>query len=126
MGFTTSYANSILESLVKNAYLALSTTTPTAAGGNVTEPATSAGYARVAASSGSITASDRAITNSAYIYYPEASESWGTITHVCVYDNAARGAGTLRYFGALNSSVDVAANTVPLFKPNTINISLDK
>jgi hypothetical protein len=115
-----------LTSLFSNAYLALSTTTPTEAGGNVTEPDTSAGYARVAASNGTIKASDRAITNSTYIYYPEASESWGTITHVCIYDNAARGAGTLRYFGALNSTVAVAANTVPLFKPNTINISLDK
>ena len=35
------------------------------------------------------------------------------------------GSGNLRYFGALNASVAVSANTVPLFKPNTINISLD-
>lgn len=121
MGFTTSYANTILTSLFSGAKLALSTTTPTAAGGNVTEPAAANGYARAAANDGGFSASDRTITNSKYVYYPEATASWGTITHLCVYSSG----GTLQYFGALNSSVPVPANTVPLFKPGTIQISLD-
>lgn len=122
MGFTTAYANSILSSLFKDTSIALSTTTPNAAGGNVTEPAASAGYARSSSSDASFSTSghDRVIKNTKYVYFPEATESWGTITYMCLM-----AAGTLRYFGALNTPVTVPANTVPLFKPGAISISLD-
>lgn len=122
MGFTSSYADTILKDLFSGAYIALSTTTPTAAGGNVTEPSGN-GYARAAASDGSFSASGGVITNGKYVYFPEATASWGTITHMCLH--TASSGGTLRYFGALNSSVSVGANTVPLFKPGTISIALD-
>lgn len=122
MGFTTAYANSILSSLFAATSIALSTTTPTAAGGNVTEPPASAGYARASSADGSFSTlgHDRVIKNTKYVYFPEATESWGTITYMCLmYGNA------LRYFGALNTPVTVPANTVPLFKPEAISISLD-
>lgn len=127
MGFTTSYANTILTSLFSGAYIALTTSAPTATttGSGLAEPPTAAGYARAEASAGNFKSADRAITNQAYVYFPEATGSWGTITHMCVVDSQNRGSGSLRYFGALKASVPVAANTVPLFKPNTINISLD-
>ena len=127
MGFTTNYANTILTSLFSGAYIALATSAPTAttSGSGLAEPPTAAGYARTAASAGSFNATARKIKNKAYIYFPEATDSWGTITHMCVVDSANRGSGNLRYFGALNSPVSVPPNSVPLFKPNTINISLD-
>lgn len=123
MGFTTSYANTILKNLVSGASIGLSQTTPNASGGNITEPDSSDGYKRVVVNStiGAFSASERVLTNDAYVYFPEATASWGTITHMCIYDSS----GTLRYFGKLNSSVSVAANTVPLFKPGTISIALD-
>lgn len=126
MGFTTDYANTILSNLVNGACVALATAAPTAAstGSNLAEPSGN-GYARVAVNStnGNFKAADRILTNQAYIYFPEATGSWGTITHMCFV--TASSGGTLRYFGALNSAVAVVANTVPLFKPGTINISLD-
>lgn len=125
MGFTTTYANTILANLFSGTYIALTTSAPTATttGSGLAEPPADAGYARSEALNGKFSASNRAIKNGAYIYFPEATNSWGTITHMCVV--SAKTAGDLRYFGALNTSVPVAANTVPLFKPNTINISLD-
>ena len=120
------YANTILKNLVASAYVALTTAAPTAAstGSGLSEPS-GGGYARVPlnTTNGNFSAANRVLTNDAYIYFPEATASWGTITHVC-FVTAASG-GSLRYFGALNSAVAVAANTVPLFKPATINISLD-
>lgn len=125
MGFTTTYANNILSDLFNGAYIAITTAAPTAdtSGSGLAEPATSVGYARSAASAGNFAVNARKITNQAYIYFPEATDSWGTITHMCV--TSAKTGGDLRYFGALKNSVPVASNTVPLFKPNTINISLD-
>jgi len=122
MGFTTAYANKILTDLFAGTSIALSTTTPTAAGGNISEPAASAGYERALASDGYFSTSghDRTIKNTKYVYFPEATESWGTITYMCVMVGSS-----LRYFGALNTPVTVPANTVPLFKPEAISISLD-
>lgn len=127
MGFTTNYANTILTNLVKGVYCALTTAAPTAtsSGSTIVEPSTANGYKRVqiTATNGDFSAAERVLTNGAYIYFPEATASWGTITHLCFCDTES--SGTLRYFGALNSPVAVAANTVPLFRPQAISISLD-
>lgn len=135
MGFTTDYANTILSNLVSGAYVALTTVAPAAdsTGASLVEPQLAGmanpedgnGYTRVQinTTNGNFSAKNRKLTNQAYIYFPEATGSWGTITHLC-FVTAASG-GTLRYFGALNSAVAVVANTVPLFKPESINISLD-
>lgn len=131
MGFTTDYANTILQSLVSGGYIALTTQAPTAAstGSNLNEPS-GGGYARVQlnATNGNFNAEARTLTNQAYIYFPEATTSWGTISHMCI--TSAASGGQLRYFGKLNDpnnvgGVPVGPNTVPLFKPGTINISLD-
>jgi hypothetical protein len=117
MGFTTSYANTILTNAFSNCYIALLDSS----GNEVSTTGT--GYKRAATSGGSFTASNGKITNGAYIYYPEAQASWGTITQMALY-TAVTG-GDKRYQGALTAAVPVAADTVPLFKPNAINISLD-
>lgn len=131
MGFTTTYANTILSNLVNGAYIALTTAAPTASstGGTLSEPSVGAGYAcvQINTNNGNFKTDKRNITNQAYIYFPEAISSWGTITHMCFVSAAQN--GDLRYFGALNSPVAVTVTNgqgvVPLFKPNTINISLD-
>lgn len=82
-------------------YLGLSTTTPTIAGGNVTEPAANLGYARVELTSLGQPSSG-VITNTQMIDFPESTASWGTVTHFVVYD-AATG-GNLLMFGALTDS----------------------
>lgn len=127
MGFTKNYADTILQNLFSGAYIALGTGAPTEttdSHGKVSytlNEASGEGYERVAASVGEFKPDSGKIKNSKYIYFPEATQPWGTISHMYIVD----GSGTLRYFGALNASVPVPANTVPLFKPNTINISLD-
>ena len=66
-------------------YLGLSATAPTAAGGNVTEPATAAGYARVTISEAIGNASDGVISNTTAISFAESTAAWGTVTHLDVY-----------------------------------------
>lgn len=133
MGFTTAYANNILKNLFGDSkYVALATSAPTAdsTGSDIAEPSAEAGYERSRVYDGNFSATNRTITNGSYIYFPEATSSWGTIRYLCIVSTKERGTGTLDYFGQITDSkgtvgVEVGANTVPLFKPNTINISLD-
>lgn len=129
MALTTEYANQILSNLMTNAYIGLSITAPNASGGNVTEPSSGANYSRVPAAMASFKVANKTISNEYYVYFPEATESWGTITHLCVFSKPGVSSGqeenVLRYYGALNAPVLVNANSVPLFRPGTINISMD-
>jgi hypothetical protein len=115
-------------SLGQTAYVGLSTTAPTAVGGNVTEPSGN-GYARVmlgyynqnyTQKMGNPT--NGAIENEEIIYYPEATGSWGTITHFCIFD--AQTGGNLLAYGALTTSITPTANTIPIIRVGELNISL--
>ena len=124
---TSNYANTILGNMFSGAYIGLSTTEPTKAGANITEPATANGYARVAASQGGFIALSGTIRNANYVYFPEATASWGTVTHLIVSGSSSRSSGTdssLRYVGELTASVAVGANTVPLFRPNALSVTI--
>ena len=123
MAVTKSYSNTILQNLFSGAYIGLSTTQPAVDGTGVTEPESGTGYARVAASAGGFTAANGAITNNNYLYFPEATVGWGTVLCLCVFDGSAPSA-RLRYFGALTVEKTVEANSVPLFRPKSINISV--
>ncbi len=122
MAVTKNYANTMLTNLFSSAYIGLSTTTPNVDGTGYTEPS-GGGYARVAASTGSFNATDGAVTNRNYLYFPEAVADWGTITHICVFDGTGTSA-RLRYFGALTEAKAVSIHSVPLFRPSSINISV--
>lgn len=87
-------------------YAAASTSTPSTAGTNVTEP-TGNNYARVQVPStsfadASTTGTITSCTTSADFSFPAASGTWGTITHIVMYD--ALTAGNPIAFGALASS----------------------
>lgn len=110
-------------------YLALSTTPPNAAGGNFTEPPGSTGYARtllgtynspstfiMSAPSGGTT------TNTDIIFFPEATASWGSITHFGLFD--AKTGGNLMVYGQLSAPVTVPANYVPLFRAGYFTMSI--
>ena len=124
--FTSSYAGTILSNLFSGAYIGLSTSTPTDTGTNITEPGTSAGYARVAASTGGMTVTDGTITNQNYIYYPESTASWGTVTYLFLSSSSSVGTtgSTVRYIGELTSSVAIGADTVPLFRPGALSVTI--
>jgi len=84
-------------------YLALFTTDPTDAGTGT--EVSGAGYTRKEITFGAPT--DGAAIVSAEIIFPAATASWGTISHLAVYD--ADTAGNLLYYG-------------PIATPKTINI----
>jgi len=101
-------------------YVALSTTEPADDGTNVTEPAD--GYARVAHSSWDAAAS-RLTENTGTVTFPQASGSWGTITHYALYD--APTDGNMLGAGALSVSKDVVTGNTPTIADGEIEISFD-
>ena len=83
-------------------YIGLSKTAPNETGGNVTEPETAAGYARVELNSLGEPV-DGLVTNQQAINFNESTNGWGTVTHFVVYDSNEVGAGNLLMYGALTT-----------------------
>ena len=137
MPITKSTANAVVNHLVgrsqnvsiaSTVYLALSTSTPTADGTNVTEPSGN-GYVRklLGNYNQSYTqlmsqAANGKSENSAEIHFNKATGSWGTITHVCLY-SAATG-GTLLAYGALTESVAVTEGDVFVIDAGDLEVIL--
>jgi hypothetical protein len=136
MAFTTYGSTQVLSGLIgkgsgplSNCYIALSTTAPNADGTNFTEPLSSAGYARsiIGLSSTSATQvmsspSGGATSNSSIIFFPEATASWGTVTHFGLFTSAS--GGNLVLYGTLTNPIAVAANYVPLFRVGNFSLTL--
>lgn len=104
-------------------FVGLSTTAPSEAGTGSTEPSTGA-YARVAITNNKTTfgtAANGALTNAIAITFPESTASWGTITHICFFDQAT--GGSLYYWEQLPTSKAVAANTTVYFSIGSLTIS---
>lgn len=108
-----------------NWFVALSTTTPTEAGGNFTEPVGNA-YARVstaaadwAAASGTAPAVK---DNATAITFPSATGSWGTVTHFGLF-TAASG-GTVQIWGALTVSQAIGNGQTPSFAIGALDVKL--
>lgn len=77
-------------------------------------------YARQA---GSFTVSGNTATTSAAIEFPTATASWGTITHIGIYD--ASTAGNLLAYAALTASKAIASGDVFRIPSGDIDITLD-
>ena len=101
MGISTYLANKLLDHQVgKTSFtmptvrVGLSSTTPTAAGTNVTEPS-SGSYARVTTSGATWNAAaSGSITNATAITFPTATADWvagANLTHAVFYDAASGG-----------------------------------
>ena len=127
---TTYFLNDIMGNVFKtktspgipsNYYLGLSTTTPTMAGGNVTEPAASKGYARVQLT-GLSQPSNGTITNSSDISFAESTDNWGTVTHFVIYDAAT--SGNLLLYEALTSPRTVEEDSVVAVKAGNLTLTL--
>lgn len=150
-----SKANELLELLVHNSatgssrvyyYIGLSTTTPTATGGNFTEPAIPEGavddegqaitvneYQRVSLEDVIGTAANAIIKNSGIIFFNEAEHyGWGTITHFGIFTSKDKNvARTPIFFGEVKNSdgtvgVPVPKNHIPIFRANKLQIGLDQ
>jgi len=77
-------------------------------------------YAR---QSGSFTVSGNTATTNAAIEFPTATASWGTITHIGIYD--ASSAGNLLAYAGLTASKAIASGDVFRIPSGDIDITLD-
>ena len=109
-------------------FVGLSTTTPVAAGTNVTEPSGN-GYARVligaygqTATYKVGTAASGASTNTDIIFFPEATGAWGSCTYFLIYD--AVSGGNLIAFGALTAPISPVSGDVPIVRVGDLDITL--
>lgn len=132
-GFTDSTEQGLLDYFVNTysattKYIALSSTTPTEAGTNFTEPAGGA-YARVATTSADWSAASGTApatkTTSAAKTFPTATADWASganLTHFGIY-SAATG-GTLLAWGALTTPKPVLNQDTPSFGAGSIVLRL--
>lgn len=116
-------------------YLALSKTQPDVYGGSISEPSAGLGYSRTNLDN-SLFSGDAifnstpdydgtndvySFTNVADIVFPEATGSWGTITHFAIYD--AKTGGNMIAFGTLASPISPQVNTVPIVRAGQMTVS---
>lgn len=125
MPFTTSQATNILKTAIPSTcYIGLSTTTPTEAGGNFTEPGSATGYAR-AQFGNQDTSKSAQIANAAIIFFNESLGSgYGTVTHFGLFSSAS--GGTPFFIGALSPAMSIGSGYVPIFRKQQLVIGLDK
>lgn len=115
----------LLATYIATPYLGLSTTTPTDAGANFTEPVGN-GYTRLSVPNGqwaaAVQGQPSTKANSTLFTFPIASGGWGLITYVGIFDAAA--AGNLRLFGALAASKTVASGDTAGLPVGTVILQL--
>jgi hypothetical protein len=73
--------------LPEKLYLGLSTTAPSEDGTNIVEPSVDAGYARVELT-GLGEPADGVVTNTQAYDFAKSTASWGTVTHLVIFDSA--------------------------------------
>lgn len=106
-----------------NIFVALSTTTPADDATGITEPVGN-GYARVStAGTDWDAAAAGAKSNGNAITFPQATGSWGTVTHVLLYD--ALTVGNMLAFGALSASKAITTDDTAQFAAGDLTVSLD-
>lgn len=107
-------------------YCALSTTTPTDAGANFTEP--TGGYVRfpfTAATWTTATTGDPASTSyGAWVTFPIATGGWGTVTHFGMFTVATTSTGTVQFWGTLSAAKGVQTNDQLVFTTNQLFLKL--
>ena len=104
-------------------YVGLSTTDPTDDASGLAEPSGNS-YARVATSGADWnTASGGTIDNANDISFPQASGSWGTLTHFALFDAAS--GGNMLAHGALSISKTISSGDTAKFSAGDLDVSLD-
>ena len=104
-------------------WVGLSTADPLDDESGLAEPSGN-NYARVETSGSDWdAASGGATANATAITFPAASGSWGTVTHICLFD--ASSAGNLLASVALDSSQAVTTDQIPRFSTGEIDVTLE-
>jgi len=127
MSFTNFLETEILDHVFAGAaytapgtkYLALFTAISDGEAGSVTELSGSA-YARQTVA---FTTSGNTTSNNAAVEFPTATGSWGTVTHVGVYD--ASTSGNLMAYATLSSSKAIATGDVFRVPSGDLDITLN-
>jgi len=104
-------------------YVGLSTADPGDDAATLAEPSGN-GYARKSTTNsdwGAASGGSRA--NSAAITFDAATGSWGTVTHVCIFD--AVSGGNLIASGALTASQAISTDQIARFDVGDLTLSLD-
>ncbi|HAI10604.1 MAG TPA: hypothetical protein DCM28_02795 [Phycisphaerales bacterium] len=102
-------------------YVGLSTADP-GEDGSSDAPPSGDGYARVStAASDWNAASSGSLDNANIIQFPEATGSWGTITHFTIYD--APTGGNLIFSGALDTPKAFISGDTPLFAAGDLSFT---
>jgi hypothetical protein len=106
-------------------WVALSTSTPTATGTNVTEPSTGS-YARVETAAGDWAAAGNitkggSIANTNAVDFPTPTGNWGTVTHFVLYD--AETTGNVIGYGPLSASKSVETDDEVTFPAGDLKIT---
>jgi len=104
-------------------YVGLSTADPTDDASGLAEPSGNS-YARVTTAGADWNvASGGAIANANDITFPEATGSWGTITHFALFD--AVSAGNILAHGALSVSKPISSGDTAKFASGDLDVTLD-
>lgn len=101
-------------------YLALFTSNPAEDGSGTEVSGTGTAYAR---QSVSFTVSGNTASNSAAVEFPTATASYGTVTHVGVYD--ASTAGNLIAYAALTTSKAIDTGDVLRVNSGELDVTMD-
>ncbi len=119
--------NAVLNHVLRNTaytqpaslHVGLFTAAPSDTGGGT--EVTGGAYARQAATFGA--ASNGSSSNTADLTFPVATASWGTVSHLAIFD-AATG-GNLLWHGALSESKAIATNDQFKITTGNLTLSLD-
>lgn len=108
-----------------NYYLALFTATPNDSGGGT--EVSGGSYARATVDNDTsmfagATSGTGKTTNNEEITFPEATGSWGTVTHWALFD--AVSGGNMILYGALDNSKTITSGDTPKVAVGTLEISL--
>lgn len=103
-------------------YLAVSTADPTDAGTGAAEPVGNA-YARIATSPTDWTRTGSVMENATLLGFPEATGSWGTLTHFAMYD--APTGGNMIAHAALGTPKAITTSETLRFPIGNITFTLD-
>jgi hypothetical protein len=101
-------------------YLALYTAAPGETGGGTEVTTSGTAYVRKAVA---FTTTGNTTSNSAAVEFPTATASFGTVTHVGVFDAAT--SGNLMAYAALSSSKAIATGDVFRVPTGDLDITLD-
>jgi len=108
---------------VATVYVALCTADPTDAGtgASMSECADSGSYARTAITFAA--AASRAVDQTGAVTFPEATGSWGTVTHWAIVDASAHGTGNMLAHGQFASGKSIVSGNTPSIASGEIDVT---